>query len=111
MEEMDRKDDKGTEERRKGSQRESEGGKRKMKKANEMGMRHLLLIPDCKVQGLKWRVKEDGHNKCTCSLVWAFCTTSLATLMRGVRMARVKSVTLIPCKWHTFWAAGRREGA
>lgn len=41
----------------------------------------------------------------TCCLVWAFCTTSRPTLIRGVRMARVKSVTLMPCRWHTFWAA------
>lgn len=34
----------------------------------------------------------------TCCLVCAFCTTSLPTLIRGVRMARVKSVTLMPCR-------------
>lgn len=41
----------------------------------------------------------------TCCLVCAFWTTSLPTLIRGVSIARVKSVTLIPCRWQTFWAA------
>lgn len=41
----------------------------------------------------------------TCSLVWAFCTYSRPTLILGVRMARVNSSTLMPSRWHSFWAA------
>lgn len=45
----------------------------------------------------------------TCSLVWAFWTTSRPTLILGVRIDLVKSVTLIPIRWHTFCAARIRE--
>ena len=41
----------------------------------------------------------------TCSLVWAFCTYSRPTLILGVRMARLNSTTLMPSRWHSFWAA------
>lgn len=44
-------------------------------------------------------------SKHTCSLVWAFCTYSRPTLILGVRMARVNSSTLMPSRWHSFWAA------
>lgn len=43
--------------------------------------------------------------KHTCSLVWAFCTYSRPTLILGMRMARVNSSTLMPSRWHSFWAA------
>lgn len=44
-------------------------------------------------------------NTHTCCLVWAFWTYSRPTLMRGVRMARLNSSTLMPSRWHSFWAA------
>lgn len=44
-------------------------------------------------------------SKHTCSLVCAFCTYSRPTLILGVRMARVNSSTLMPSRWHSFWAA------
>lgn len=41
----------------------------------------------------------------TCCLVWAFWTYSRPTLMRGVRMARLNSSTLMPSRWQSFCAA------
>ena len=59
----------------------------------------VISQPDTMKQDLKNSVVplSEGH-LVTCCLVCAFCTTSLPTLIRGVRMARVKSVTLMPCR-------------